>query len=142
MSRRNVRLDARMLTGHRLICGVGGTFSLSRRTAKALHLGDGLTEVAQATVAQRRLVRLGSLGTRTLCRLGLDLADRLLQRQTLAGDFGFLKRRLDTTELVDERHARAVIQGAPVLARVFVQAADGPGNQRVIVSHCALFAGA
>ncbi len=125
---RNVRLDARGLNGHRLICCVRRTFGLRRRTAKALGLGNGLAEIAQTTIAQRRLFGLWSFGAHTFRRFGFDLADRFFKRQPLAGDVGFLKCRLDTAQLGDECRARAVIQGAPILACIFVQAADGPGD--------------
>jgi hypothetical protein len=85
---------------------------LRRRTAEALGLGNGLAEIAQATVAQRRLFGLWSVGAHALRRFGFNLADRFFKRQPLAGDVGFLKRRLNAAQLVDERHARAVIQGA------------------------------
>jgi hypothetical protein len=123
-----VRLDARGLNGHRLICCVRRTFGLRRRTTEALGLGNGLAEIAQTTIAQRRLFGLRSFGAHALRRFSFNLADRFFKRQPFARDVGFLKRRLDAAQLVDERHARAVIQGAPVLACISVQAADGPGD--------------
>jgi hypothetical protein len=123
-----MRLDARVLNGHRLICCVGCPFGLRRRTAKAFGLGDGLAEIAQTTIAQRGLFGLWSLGAHALRCFGFNLADRFFKRQPLTGDVGFLKRRLYTAQLVDERHARAIIQGAPVLACILVQAGDSPGD--------------
>jgi hypothetical protein len=123
-----VWLDARERNGHGLICCVRGPFGLRRCTTEALRLGDSLAEITQAAVAQRRLFRLRGVSAHALRRFGFNLADRFFKRQPLAGDVRFLKRRLNAAQLADERHARAIVQGAPVLACILIQAADGPGN--------------
>src|SRR5258707_7093445 len=68
--------------------------------------------------------------------LGFDLAHGLFQRQPLAGDFGFGKRRLDAAQLRDQRGAGPLIERTAALAGgTGVQSGNGAGNQRVIISH-------
>ena len=65
-----------------------------------------------------------------------DLAYGLFQRQPLAGDFGFGKRRLNTAQLRDQRGARPLIERTTALAwSIRVQAGNSACDQRVIISH-------
>src|SRR5207244_141813 len=65
-----------------------------------------------------------------------DLAYGLFQRQPLAGDFGFGKRRLNTAQLRDQRGARPLIERTAALAwSIRVQAGNSACDQRVIISH-------
>ena len=65
-----------------------------------------------------------------------DLAYGLFQRQPLAGDFGFGKRRLNAAQLRDQRGASPLIERTAALAwSIGVQAGDGARDQRVIISH-------
>ena len=104
-----------------------GAFGFRGRLAKALDFGHRLAEIAQATIAQRGLGRLGILNfcPRPLGGFRLDLADRFLKSQSLARDIGLVERGLDTAQLADQRGARTVIQRATVFARVLVESADG-----------------
>ena len=65
-----------------------------------------------------------------------DLAHGLFQRQPLAGDFGFGKRRLNAAQLRDQRGAGPLIERTAALAwSIGVQAGDSACDQRVIISH-------
>ena len=134
---RRYRPDIALLARHRVVGGVCRTIGFRRGIAEALGLFHRVAEIAQALVAQRGplLLRLGDRIARALGRLGLDLSDRFLQRQPLLGDVGFLERRLGVAQLIDQRAARALVQRAAVLAGVLLEAADGAGNQGIIVSH-------
>ena len=115
------------------------------RRYQLLVSADAREPLRQAlAIAQRGFsgLQFRSLDAHALRRFSFDLADRLLKRQPLAGDVALLKRRLDAAQLTDERNPRAVVQSAAVLACVFIQATNSPGNQGIIISHCALFAGA
>ena len=108
---------------------------LVRGVTETLGLGHHGAEAAQTLVGQR--------GARLLLRLRLalrgfrlDLADRLFQRQPLAGDVGFVERRIDAAQLADQRGARALIQRTADFAGVLVETGDGARDQGVIVSHC------
>ena len=136
----------RPFTRHRIIGGARRTIGLRRRIAEALRLGHAIAEVAQAMVtktlvAQRRprLLAIGGIRPRAFCRFRFHLADRLLQRQPLARDVGFIERGIDAAQLGDQRAARALVQRTAVLAGVLVEAGDGAGDQGKIVSHCASF---
>src|SRR5581483_6801618 len=107
--------------GHRVIDLARTAARLGGGAAQALGLGDGLAEAAQALIGQRRRALLRRrcarlIVARALGRLGLDLADRLLERKALAGDVGFVERRLDAAQLIDQRRAGALVEHAAVLA--------------------------
>jgi len=68
-------------------------------------------------------------------RFGLHFADRLLERETLAGDVGLLECRRHAAQLREQRLARAFVNRAAVLAIVFFERGDGAGDQRIIVGH-------
>jgi hypothetical protein len=108
--------------------------------AELLGPGDGVAEIAQAMVAQRRLFGLRRRFRAALGCFRFEAADRFFQRQTLARDVAFLKRRIDAAQLIDQSRARTLIQRAAVLARVLVEACYGAGDQGIIVSHPQLFA--
>ena len=117
----------------------GRAAGFRRRVAETVGLGHGLVEVAQRLIAQRgallaRLVRQ-LVRNRVADRFRLDLADRLFQRQPLAGDFGLVERGIDTTQLIDQRRARALVQRPAILARVVLEAGDGAGDQGLVISH-------
>ena len=83
---------------------------------------------------------IGREVSRALGGFGFDLADGLFQRQPLAGDFGFVKRRLNAAQLRDQRGAGPLIERTAALAwGIGVQAGDGAGDQRVIISHFAQY---
>ncbi len=135
---------------HIVVGGVRRTIGLRRRAAQAFGFGHRVAETAQTLVAQRMAVGfrlLSSLPVLIGCRLGAHAlggfrfqpADRVFQRQTLAGDIGFVERRFDTAQLVDQRRTRALIKRATVLARILVEACDGAGDQGIIVSHYRTF---
>ena len=79
--------------------------------------------------------RVGARSAIAARGLRLDLADRLFEREPLAGDFGFLQRRIDAAQLRDQRRARPLIERTAGLAGVLFETGDGAGNQRVIVGH-------
>src|SRR5262249_13112856 len=66
---------------------------------------------------------------------GLDLADRLLQRQPLAGDLGLVERRLHAAQLRHQRSPRALVERTAVLAGVLVETGDSARDERLIVGH-------
>src|SRR5450759_3342322 len=136
LSRRQPVIAARwrMIAGHRLVELVRRTIGLGRGVTQAFGIGHRVTEAAQALVRDGWR-RLGRFRARALDRLRLDLADRLLQRQPLARDVGFLERRLDAAQLVDQRAARALVQRTADFARVLVEAVNGACDQRMIISH-------
>ena len=69
-------------------------------------------------------VRAGS--TRALrADLGLNLADRLLKREPLAGNVGFVERGFDAAELRDQRRARTLIKRTAAVAGVLVETGNG-----------------
>ena len=68
-------------------------------------------------------------------RFGLHFADRLLERETLAGNVGLLERRRHAAQLREQRLACAFVNRAAVLAIVFFERGDGAGDQRIIVGH-------
>ena len=123
----------RLIARHRLIEFSRRTIGLGRGVTQALGICHRLAEATQALICQRR--RLGRIGTLTLDRLNLDFADRLFQRQPFACDVGFVERRLDTAQLVDQRTARPLVKRTAVLAGVFLEAGDGAGDKRLIISH-------
>jgi hypothetical protein len=67
--------------------------------------------------------------------LGLDLADRFLERQPLAGDVRLVQRRRDAAQLRQQRRPGALIERAPILAAVLFETSDGAGDERVVVGH-------
>jgi hypothetical protein len=89
------------------------------------------------TIAQRLCRRSLAVGirARTLGGFAFDRTDRFFQRQPLARDFGFLKRRIDAAQLIDQRGTRAVVQRTAIFARVLVETRDRTGNKGVIVRH-------
>ena len=128
-----------MLAGHGLVDLARRCVGLRRGAAEALGFGDGLAEAAQALVGQRRPRRRRRrlVLARALGGVGLDLADRLFEREAFARDVGFVERRLDAAQLIDQRGARALVEHAAVLAGVLFEPGDGAGDQRMIISHCA-----
>ncbi|QCI63604.1 hypothetical protein E8M01_04735 [Phreatobacter stygius] len=70
--------------------------------------------------------------------VGLDLADRVFQRQPLARDVLFGKRRIHAAQLCNQGRSRAVIDRAACLASVLRQSRDGPGDQGRVIGHCVM----
>ena len=96
-------------SGHCLVGGMGCSLGLRRGTPEALGLSDGFSEIAKTAVAERRLAGFGRIRPRPLGCFRLHLADRLLQRQSLARDIGLVQRGDDATQLANERGTRAVV---------------------------------
>src|SRR6516164_4391554 len=92
-----------------------------------------LVPLARLTELRRRHLA-GGLHELTR-RFGLDFTDRLLERETLAGDVGLLECRRHAAQLREQRLARAFVNRAAVLATVFFERGDGAGDQRIIVGH-------
>ena len=91
---------------------------------------EGVAATHRDTTARTRGLA-GALGG-----FGFDLAHGLFQRQPLAGDFGFGKRRLHAAQLRDQRGAGPLIERTAALAGgTGVQAGDGACDQRVVISH-------
>ena len=68
--------------------------------------------------------------------LGFHLANRLFQRQPLAGDFGLAQGRLHAPQLRNQRGAGPLIKRASALAgSIGVQSGNSAGDQRVVISH-------
>ena len=85
--------------------------------------------------ARRRCRARRWVGARAARRFGFHLADRLLERQPLAGDVGFAQRRRHPAQLRDQGRARAVIQRPARLPRALLEPGHGFGDERVIVGH-------
>src|SRR5262249_51884013 len=68
-------------------------------------------------------------------RLGLDLADRLLEREPLARDVRFRERRLHAAQLRHQGGARALVQGATRLAGALVETGDRLVDEGIVVGH-------
>ena len=58
-------------------------------------------------------------------RFGLDLADRLLEREALAGDVGLVERRRHAAQLREQGRTRPFVERAAVLAVVLFETGDG-----------------
>ena len=80
-----------------------------------------------------------SLGARTTRRFGFDLADGFFQRQTLARDFRLFQRRVDSTQLRNQRRARPIIERTASLAGVPIEPGDSARDQWIIIGHCTLY---
>ena len=90
--RRRRRLDVRrLLSWHRLIDVVRGAIGLGRGVTETLGLGHRSAKATQALVRQRGTRLLRTSPPLAFDGFGLDLADRLFQRQPLAGDVGFVR---------------------------------------------------
>ena len=68
-------------------------------------------------------------------RFSLDLADRFLEREALAGDVGLVERRRHAAQLRKQSCARALVDSTACLAAVLLKTGDGAGYQWVIVGH-------
>src|SRR5262249_13793201 len=68
-------------------------------------------------------------------RFSLHLADRLLEREALAGDVGLLERGRHPAQLREQRRARAIVDRAAVIAGVLFERADRAGDEGIIVGH-------
>ena len=68
--------------------------------------------------------------------VSLDPADRILKGKAFARYFGFAQGRLHAAQLRNQRRARALVKGTPLLAgSTGVQSGDGAGYERVVISH-------
>ena len=113
--------------------------SRRRGAAEALHLRWRRLDGPAARAARRRVLSaarracdVGPRRSRARCARGLclDLADRLFERQPLAGDLGFARAAgSHAAKLRHQRRARPLVKRTPVLAGVLVQAGDGAGDQ-------------
>ena len=132
-----VMLDVRRPLRHGVICCMGSAFGLGHRASQTLGFSNGFPKIPQAPVTERCLtmLRLLDVRARPFGCFRLNLADCLLQRQALARNVRLVERRHDTAQLGHQRSARAVIQGAAILAGVLVQAANRALDQGIIVSH-------
>ena len=88
------------------------------------------------TVAARQR-RGGSalLGARLARRIGLDLADRVFQREAFFGDFRFRQRRVDAAQLRHQRGPRPFIKRPSSFPRAAVKTFHRAGDERMIVGH-------
>jgi hypothetical protein len=68
-------------------------------------------------------------------RLGLNLADYILQRHALARDLSFRERRVDAAQLRHERSSGTLIKGAPGLSGVIAKPLYGASNEWMIICH-------
>jgi len=65
-----------------------------------------------------------------------DFAHGFFQRQPLAGDLGFGKRRLNTAELGNQRGTGPLIERTTAFAGgTGIQSGDGASDQRVVIGH-------
>ena len=85
-------------------------------------------------------MRAGGFRTRRIasapCGFGLDLADRLFEREPLARDLGFGQRRIvHPAQLRDQSRARPLIEQAAPLAGILLETGDGLGDERIVISH-------
>ena len=67
--------------------------------------------------------------------IGFDFADRFFQRQPLAGDIGFRKRRIDRAQLGNQRRACPLIESPACFTGTLAKPLDGAGYERLIVGH-------
>ena len=109
----------------------------AQRAREASRPGGG---AAESVAAARGTAAAAAAGPACLAGalsgFRFDLAHGFFQRQPLAGDFGFGKRRLNAAQLCDQRGARPLIERTAALAwSIGVQACDGARDQRVIISH-------
>ena len=96
---------------------------------------------------RRDLERIGGLGAidppalgrrveaRLARRLGLDLADRLLEGEPLARDIRLRQRRLHAAQLRHQCGTRTLVQGATGLAGTLVETGNRLVDQGVVVGH-------
>jgi hypothetical protein len=101
---------------------------LGRSASETLGLSHGFPEITKAAVAERRLDGFGNIRTSPLGCFRFNLADRLLQRQSLSRDIGLVQRRLDAPQLANERGARAIVKRAAIFARAPIEATHRTGN--------------
>ena len=82
-----------MVAGHRFVDLVRRPIGRSGRPTKALGIGQRFTEAAQTLIQYGFLLigRLFSIWPRALDGIRFDLADRVLKRQSLARDVGFIE---------------------------------------------------
>jgi hypothetical protein len=73
--------------------------------------------------------------TRFAYRLGLNLANRVLQRQALTGDLGFGERRVDAAQLRYQSGAGALIKRAPRFGGIVGKPLYGAGDEWMIICH-------
>ena len=72
------------------------------------------------------------------CRFSLDLADRFLEREALAGDVRLVERRRDPAQLRKQGGTRPFVERTAVLAVVLFETGDGAGDQWIIIGHRSL----
>ena len=125
--------------------------SESEITRERLSLEEAVRKVESEAAQRARDARSSGGGTCAHCPtrargiagalggLRFHLADRLLERQPLAGDLGFAQRRIDATQLRDQGGAGPLIKRATALAGgIGVQSGDRAGDERVVISHFCL----
>jgi hypothetical protein len=71
-----------------------------------------------------------------MSKIGLDLADRLLEQQALLLYLRLAQWRCNTTELYDQSPPRTrVKRSAPDLVSVLAETGDGSGDELVVIGH-------
>src|SRR6266516_1291672 len=79
---------------------------------------------------------MSGCGLRPVRHLGFDLADRFVERQTLAHDLRFRERRCKTAELNHQGPPRVLVnRSTPGLVGVPVKAGDGAGDELIVIDH-------
>ncbi len=129
-------------TGSEATAAAAGDTPYLGRSRPHLHRFDRrlrrLRHVLVHPTSRRRRRRHGArrrVGARAARRFRLHLADRLLERQPLAGNVGFAERRRHPAQLRDQCRARPVVQGPTRLAGALVEPGHGLGDERVIIGH-------
>src|SRR5215212_918079 len=87
----------------------------------------------------RRNARQGILARRLHAqeagRVGLNLANCLLEPEALAGDLRLGERRIHVAQLTDQGGAGALVQHASRLAGILLETSDGLADERVVIGH-------
>ena len=97
--------------------------------------GQGRARLDRAEFGRPGLARCFDELTR---RFSLDLADRFLEREALAGDVGLVERRRDPAQLRKQGGTRPFVERTAVLAVVLFETGDGAGDQWIIIGHRSL----
>src|SRR5438034_3449046 len=78
---------------------------------------------------------MSGCGLRPVRHLGFDLADRFVERQTLAHDLRFRERRPKTAELNHQGPPRVLVKRTSGLVGVLVKAGNGSGDELIVIGH-------
>ena len=79
---------------------------------------------------------MSGFGLRPVRHLGFDLADRFVERETLAHELRFRQRRRKTAELDHQGPPRAFVKrSTPGLVGVLVKAGGGSSDELIVIGH-------